>query len=134
MYIFPGVEIKLSLKLLTNLTMCRLWTRALSQWSNKLYLSPERRNSDSAFFFASDLKRVDNDLENMKTKAGSLADSLEPWKCCLVSADHFIRLKARNLPGSSGALEPCLAKSKEKKLCNFCQNILGLTKQFIIIC
>ena len=66
--IFPGVEIKLSLKLLTNLTMCRLWTKALSQWSNKLYLSPERRNSDSAFFFASELKRVDNDFEKYENK------------------------------------------------------------------
>ena len=67
--IFPGVEIKLSLKLLTNLTMCRLWTKALSQWSNKLYLSPEKRNSDSAFFFAPECKRVDNDFENMRLPA-----------------------------------------------------------------
>ena len=117
-YIFPAVEIKLSLNLLTNLTMCRRWTKALSQWSNKLYLSPERRNPGSAFFFASELKRVDNDFENMRTKTGRQGDSLEPRKCCLVSTDNFISSKARIRPGALSS-----GYQKKKKLCHFCQNI-----------
>ena len=127
--IFPGVEIKLSLKLLTNLTMCRLWTKALSQWSNKLYLSPERRNSDSAFFFASELKRVDNDFEKYENKDWQTALNSGNVVWSALSSDNFISLKA-----SIRTLELCLEEIKEEEALYFCQNIFTLkTKQFIII-